>query len=100
MGRPTRYAPIARCARPISATRPRSAAAQGPAMLSARGLTAGYRSVDVIAGLDLDIARGESVGLIGPNGAGKSTLMAALTGTIGRRGGQARFEERDLIRMP
>jgi len=69
-------------------------------MLSTRGLTAGYRSVDVITGVDLDVARGESVGLIGPNGAGKSTLMAALTGTIARRGGDARFDGRDLIRMP
>ena len=69
-------------------------------MLSARGLSAGYRSVDVITGVDLDVARGESVGLIGPNGAGKSTLLAALTGTIARRGGAARFDGRDLIRMP
>ena len=69
-------------------------------MLSARGLTAGYRSVDVIPGVDLDVGEGESVGLIGPNGAGKSTILAALTGTIARRGGEARFDGRNLIRLP
>jgi branched-chain amino acid transport system ATP-binding protein len=68
-------------------------------MLSVRGLTAGYRGVDVVGGVDLAVAQGESVGLIGPNGAGKSTLLAALTGTIVRRGGEAVFDGRDLVRM-
>lgn len=32
--------------------------------------------------VDLDIARGESVGIIGPNGAGKSTLLQLICGTL------------------
>lgn len=35
-----------------------------------------------LAGIDLDIARGELVAVIGPNGAGKSTLMRFLNGLI------------------
>lgn len=38
--------------------------------------------VDVLHGVDLDIRRGESLGLIGENGAGKSTLLKLITGVL------------------
>ena len=36
--------------------------------------------VDILRGVDLEIGRGESVGLVGPSGSGKSTLMAVVAG--------------------
>jgi putative ABC transport system ATP-binding protein len=36
--------------------------------------------VDILRGVDLAVARGESVGLVGPSGSGKSTLMAVIAG--------------------
>ncbi len=38
--------------------------------------------VSVLRGVDLDVRRGESLGLIGENGAGKSTLLKLITGVL------------------
>lgn len=37
---------------------------------------------DVLSGVNLDVVRGESLGLIGENGAGKSTLLKLITGVL------------------
>lgn len=65
-------------------------------MLEVSGLTAGYGAAQVIHGVDLTVDTGETVALLGPNGAGKSTLMAAMTGTVRRRGGQVTYDGLDL----
>src|SRR4029453_15779428 len=40
-----------------------------------------------LAGVDLDVARGEIVLLAGPNGAGKTTGLKLCAGLLGARGG-------------
>ena len=54
----------------------------GPALgqpaIAIRGLSKQFAERTIIAGLDLDIAYGESVALIGSNGAGKSTLLRCM----------------------
>lgn len=58
-----------------------SAATDGPApALRARGIARRFRGVVALAGVDLDLAAGESVALVGPNGAGKTTLLTILAG--------------------
>jgi len=47
-------------------------------VLSARGISFGYRRRALVAGLDIDAAPGEVLAVIGPNGAGKSTLIKVL----------------------
>ena len=53
-------------------------------LVEVRGLSKEYRRGDevvpVLAGLDLDIARGDYVALMGPSGSGKSTLLNLLGG--------------------
>ena len=50
-----------------------------PAVLC-RGLVKRYGKVVAVAGLDLEVRRGECFGLLGPNGAGKTTTMEILEG--------------------
>ncbi|GAA2211036.1 ABC transporter ATP-binding protein [Nonomuraea monospora] len=56
-------------------------------MISASGLSVRLGERDVLDGVNLEVRRGEWVGVIGPNGAGKSTLLKALMGLVAHRGG-------------
>jgi zinc transport system ATP-binding protein len=52
----------------------------GDVLISARGLWLRRGGRNLIAGVDLDVRRGEIVTLIGPNGAGKTTLVKLILG--------------------
>jgi ABC-2 type transport system ATP-binding protein len=51
-----------------------------PPAVHCRGLVKRFGDVVAVAGLDLDVARGECFGLLGPNGAGKTTTIEILEG--------------------
>ncbi len=69
-------------------------------MLEIRNLSGGYGHGMVVQGVDMQVARGETVALLGPNGAGKSTLLGALSGILPHRSGSIRIEGDELIIMP
>lgn len=48
--------------------------------MSVRGLRKRYSGHDVLAGIDVEIAPGETYALLGPNGAGKTTAIEVLEG--------------------
>jgi ABC-2 type transport system ATP-binding protein len=52
-----------------------------------RNLRKRYEPVDALAGIDMDIARGEVFALLGPNGAGKTTTVEILEGHRDRDSG-------------
>jgi branched-chain amino acid transport system ATP-binding protein len=61
------------------------------ALLSARGMSAGYHKHPVVEGIDLEVRPGEVVALLGPNGAGKTTTLLALTGELTPLAGEVYF---------
>jgi len=59
-------------------------------------LGTGAVAVDVLRGIDLAIAAGESLSLVGPSGSGKSTLLMALAGLERPTAGRIRIAGTDI----
>ncbi len=51
-------------------------------MIKMKKLTIGYKKEKILKNIDLEIKKGEFVGIIGPSGAGKSTLLMSVVGGI------------------
>jgi len=68
----------------------------GTPRLRVRGLEAGYGRVQVLFGLDLEVAPGEAVAVLGANGAGKTTLLRAISGLLTPTGGSIALDGDDL----
>ena len=68
------------------------------AYVSAHGVEVSYGQLQVLFGVDLEVARGEVVALLGTNGAGKSTVLRAMVGLVPSRG-SFRVGGRDLGSM-
>lgn len=50
-------------------------------MISLKGITKSFGSLQVLKGIDLEIGKGEIVSIVGPSGAGKTTLLQIM-GTL------------------
>ena len=68
-------------------------------LISARGLTVRFGSVQALNGVDLDILRGETLALVGESGSGKSTLGRALLRTIPAQAERIQFDGVDLLTL-
>jgi ABC-type sugar transport system ATPase subunit len=55
-------------------------AANSSVVLEARSISKSYGAVQALDGIDLELRRGEVLGLVGDNGAGKTTLVKCLSG--------------------
>ncbi|MEM6390060.1 MAG: ATP-binding cassette domain-containing protein, partial [Pseudomonadota bacterium] len=62
-------------------------------------LDAASGRVDILRGISLSVAAGESVGLIGPSGSGKSSLLMLMGGLEQATGGQVIALGQDLTSM-
>ena len=69
-------------------------------ILSVQGVTKRFDTLVAVADVDLDVARGEKLGIIGPNGSGKTTLINCITGVIRPEQGKITFEGIDISSMP
>ncbi|HEX7171956.1 MAG TPA: ABC transporter ATP-binding protein [Candidatus Limnocylindria bacterium] len=66
------------------------------AVISTRGLTKHYGTVEALTDLDLEVRPGEIFGFLGPNGAGKSTMIRTLLGFLHATRGSARVLGMDV----
>ena len=68
----------------------------GATFLEAQAIHAWYGSSHILHGVDINIQRGETVGLLGRNGMGKSTLIRTLLGHVTQREGRITVNGQDL----
>ena len=68
------------------------------ATIEAHGLRKHFGPTTALAGLDLEVAEGEILGVLGPNGAGKTTAVRILTTLAAPNGGSASVAGHDVVR--
>jgi branched-chain amino acid transport system ATP-binding protein len=61
-------------------------------LLKVENLSKRFGGFVALDGIQLDVARGERLGLIGPNGSGKSTLVNCMSGTLHNETGTVHFD--------
>jgi len=69
-------------------------------LVSCRSVTRRFDGLVANDSIDLDVRRGEILGLIGPNGAGKSTLFNLIAGAFPVSFGVIEFDGRDITPLP
>jgi len=69
------------------------------ALLSCRGIDMAYGPVQILFGVDFDVAPGEIVALLGTNGAGKSTLLKGICGLVRPKRGTVTFKDEDVTNL-
>ncbi|MGV1759762.1 ABC transporter ATP-binding protein [Rhizobium sp. A22-96] len=69
-------------------------------MLTVEGLRSRYGRIEVLHGVDLDVASGEIVTVVGANGAGKTTLLKCLSGIQPVSAGSVLFRGEALTTVP
>lgn len=57
------------------------------------------QSLDILTGVNLDVAAGESIAIVGKSGSGKSTLLSLLAGLDGASSGHVFIQGEDLSAM-
>ena len=72
---------------------------EAASLLEATSVDAGYGTMQVLWGVNLDVRPGETVLLLGANGAGKTTFLKSLVGLIEARQGNIKLGGEDMTRM-
>jgi branched-chain amino acid transport system permease protein len=70
-----------------------------PVLLECVDVEKRFGGVRALAGVSMDVRRGDVVGLVGPNGSGKSTLIGVLSGVHTPTAGEVRLDGRRIDRL-
>jgi lipoprotein-releasing system ATP-binding protein len=68
-------------------------------MIEARNIVKRYGDLEVLRGVDLDIAQGEIVSVVGPSGAGKTTLLQIIGTLDAPQQGEVRYEGKNVLTL-
>lgn len=68
-------------------------------VLRVRGLRKSYSGLEVLRGIDMAVAKGETVAIMGPSGCGKSTLLRCITRITEPDEGEIWFKDRLLTEL-
>jgi branched-chain amino acid transport system permease protein len=69
-------------------------------LLQAKGLSKSFKGLKALDGVDVDIFKGEILGLLGPNGSGKSTFINVVTGHFPATSGEVWFGGKNIAGLP
>ncbi len=67
--------------------------------LKVHNLTFCYQSVPVLEGINVEIKKGDFVGIIGPNGSGKSTLIKNINALLKPVDGAVFLDDENILKM-
>ena len=70
-----------------------------PPKISLRGVTKSFGPKQVLRGIDLDVAAGESVVVIGGSGTGKSVLLKCILGLMKPDAGSIKIDGEETTRL-
>lgn len=59
-----------------------------------------YDKIKILNGVDLEIRKGEILGIVGPNGSGKSTLAQNIIGLLKPTEGDIIFRDKNIVKLP
>jgi branched-chain amino acid transport system ATP-binding protein len=69
-------------------------------MIKLTELTAGYGGRPIVSGINLTVARGETVAVLGADTAGKTTLIKAIAGLLPSISGSIEFAGQEILSLP
>jgi len=67
--------------------------------ISLRGVTKSFGPKKVLQGIDLDVAKGESIVVIGGSGSGKSVLLKCILGLMRPESGSIRIDDEETVAL-
>jgi branched-chain amino acid transport system ATP-binding protein len=68
-------------------------------LLDVKSVTKSFGGLTAVNSVDLQVRKGEILGLVGPNGAGKTTLLNLISGIYHPDRGGIYFEQEDISRL-
>ena len=70
-----------------------------PPLIQFKGVKKAFGPKVIYSGLDLDVARGETITILGASGSGKSVMLKMLIGLLEADSGEILFDGRDVTKM-